>query len=74
MPNGSFYFGRDGFNYKKMGGGGNRRLFSLGAICNAPQDLNNRYISGAGVGASSVATRRAKKLKAETCSQFCIRK
>jgi hypothetical protein len=71
MPNGSFYFGKDGFQYKKMGGGGNRRVLPLAAICNKSTDINNRYVSGSGVGGLSVSTRRAMKLKAGTCSQFC---
>jgi hypothetical protein len=62
MPNGSYWVGRGGFNYKRSGGGGNHRIFSLGAICNQPQDVNNTYVVGAGVGASSIATRRAKML------------
>jgi hypothetical protein len=71
MPYGNFYFGKDGFFYKKMGGAGGRKNPALGIICNAPQDLNNRYIVGATVGASSMANRRAMRLRASTCSQFC---
>ena len=37
MPYGNFYVGKSGFLYKKMGGGGNHRIFSLSAICNQPQ-------------------------------------
>jgi hypothetical protein len=68
MPNGSYWVGRGGFNYKRSGGGGNHRIFSLGAIANRPQDVNNKYVPGAGVGASSIATRRAKLLHSTVCS------
>jgi hypothetical protein len=62
MPNGSYWVGRGGFNYKRSGGAGGRRNFSLGAITNQPADINNTFIPGSGVGASSIATRRAKIL------------
>jgi hypothetical protein len=68
MPNGSYWVGRGGFNYKRSGGGGNHRIFSLGAICNQPQDVNNVYVAGAGVGASSIATRRARLLHSTVCN------
>jgi hypothetical protein len=64
MPNGSFWVGKGGFNYKRSGGGGNRRNFALGLITNQPADVNNTYVPGAGVGASSIATRRAKMRQA----------
>jgi probable HAF family extracellular repeat protein len=64
MPNGSFWVGKGGFNYKRSGGGGGRRNFALGLITNQPADVNNTYVVGAGVGASSRATRRAKMLHA----------
>lgn len=67
MPNGSYWVGRGGFNYKRSGGGGNHRVFSLGAIANQPQNINNTYVSGAGVGASSIANRRAKLLHSTVC-------
>jgi hypothetical protein len=59
------------FFIKKMGGAGGRKNPALGVICNAPQDLNNRYIVGAIVGASSMANRRALRQRATRCSQFC---
>lgn len=68
MPNGSFWVGRGGFNYKRSGGGGARRNFALGLITNQPADVNNTYVAGAGVGASSIATRRARMLHATSCS------
>jgi len=64
MPNGSYWVGRGGFNYKRSGGGGARRNLPLGLITNQPVDVNNTYVVGAGVGASSRATRRAKMLHA----------
>jgi probable HAF family extracellular repeat protein len=64
MPNGSYWVGRGGFTYKRSGGGGARRNFPLGLITNQPADVNNTYVPGAGVGASSRATRRAKMLHA----------
>lgn len=50
------------------------RVFSLGAIMSQNRQLNNnRYIPGSGVGATSIATRRAKLIRATSCSsgQFC---
>jgi hypothetical protein len=78
--NGQFWFGGNtfpGFLYKKNVGVGGRRstLFTPGGstICNQPTDLWNKYTPGAGVGASSVATRRAKMINATSCnrSQQC---
>ena len=68
MPNGSFWVGTGGFNYKKSGGAGARRNFSIGAITNQPCDLDNKYVCGSGVGGTSIATRRAKMLKAASCT------
>jgi hypothetical protein len=72
MPYGNFYFGKDGFLYKKGGNVGNRRNPSLGLLCNQPQDINNRYISGSGVGATTVSTRRALQTRSTTCGPFCL--
>jgi len=71
MPYGSFYFGKDGFFYKKMGGAGGRRNPPLGLICNAPQDVNNRFVTGSGVGACNISNRRALIQRAVKCSPFC---
>jgi len=60
MTYGNFYYGKTGFFFKKNGAIGNRKNPSLGAICNTPQDVNNRYVPGSGVGASGIAQRRAK--------------
>ena len=67
MPYGNFYYGKDGFFYKKMTAGGARRNFPIGAICSQPQDINNSYVPGAGVGGTSIATRRAKLIRATKC-------
>ena len=68
MTNGSFWVGKGGFNYKRMGGGGNRRNFALGAITGVPADVNNTYVPGSGVGASSISNRRAKLNHATICT------
>jgi len=67
MPYGNFYYGKGGFQFKKMTGGGARRNFAIGAICNQPQDIYNSYVPGAGVGGTSIATRRAKLIRATKC-------
>ncbi len=71
---GQFWFGGTtfpGFLYKKNVGVGGRRStqFTPGGtnICNQPTNLWNKYTPGAGVGASSVATRRAKMINATSC-------
>ena len=71
MPNGSFWVGKGGFSYKKSGGAGGRRNFAIGLITNQPADINNTYVPGAGVGASSIATRRAKLIHATSCEYPC---
>jgi hypothetical protein len=72
MPYGNFYYGKAGFFYKKSGATGARYNPSLAAICNQPQDVNNRYVPGAGVGASSTAQRRAMLINAyRTVPQGC---
>jgi hypothetical protein len=72
---GQFWFGGNsfpGFLYKKNVGVGGRRStqFTPGGTttCNKPTDLWNKYTPGAGVGASSVATRRAKMINATSCN------
>jgi len=72
MPYGNFYYGKVGFHFKKSGAVGNRHNPSLGLICNQPQDVNNRYVPGSGVGASSTAQRRAKLIQSyATTPQIC---
>ena len=72
---GQFWFGGSsfpGFLYKKNVGVGARRStqFTPGGttICNHPTNLWNKYTPGSGVGASSVATRRSKMIKATSCN------
>lgn len=54
--------------YKNSGGGGFLRNFALELISNKTYDIDNRYRPGAGVGATSIATRRAKLIRATNCS------
>jgi hypothetical protein len=67
MPYGNFYYGKSGFQYKNNGGGGVRRNFALDLMANQQQDINNVYVPGAGVGGTSIATRRAKLIRATKC-------
>jgi len=72
MTYGNFYYGKTGFYFKKNGAIGARYNPPLGSICNAPQNVNNRYIPGSGVGASSTSQRRAKLINAyKTAPQTC---
>ena len=68
MKYGSLYYGKRGFVYKKTGGGGARRIFSIGAITNTPQNVFTNYVHGSGVGASSKFANRAKMHRAIICS------
>lgn len=72
---GQFWFGGNsfpGFLYKKNTGVGSRRStqFTPGGttICNQPNEFWNKYTPGAGVGASNIATRRAKMIYATSCN------
>ena len=72
MSNGQFWVGQYGFLYKKNVGVGGRRSTRMGpglnANSNQPTDLNNKYSpGGGGVGASSIANRRAKNRLATNC-------
>jgi hypothetical protein len=71
MPHGQFYFGQQGFFFKKNGGGGNHRVLALGLNCNQPQDINNKYVYGSGVGSHSTAQRRHMKRHASLCVGKC---
>lgn len=65
---GSFWYGPYGFLYKKKGGAGGRRNPPYGMICGQPQYLYNKYTPGqSGVGAQSIAVRRAKNHRAVIC-------
>jgi hypothetical protein len=44
---------------RKRGGAGNGRVFAFASIANQPHTLENRYVPGSGVGARSIANRRA---------------
>ncbi len=75
---GQFWFGGStfpGFLYKKNVGVGGRRNPKYGLICNKPTQLWNKYTPGSGVGASNIATRRAKLIHATSCNkdQVCGR-
>ena len=79
---GQFWFGGNtfpGFLYKRNLGAGARRSTQLTPggtlITNQPNEFWNKYTPGAGVGGSSVATRRAKMRLATSCTngQQCSR-
>jgi uncharacterized repeat protein (TIGR02543 family) len=74
--NGNFWYGNStnfpGFLYKKNVGVGGRRSTKMGPggniTCNSATDLYNKYKpGGGGVGASSIANRRAKNRLATVC-------
>jgi uncharacterized repeat protein (TIGR02543 family) len=74
--NGQFWYGNStnfpGFLYKKNVGVGGRRSTKMGPggniTCNSATDLYNKYKPGTGgVGASSIANRRAKNRLATIC-------
>jgi hypothetical protein len=73
---GQFWFGGNtfpGFLFKKNVGVGARRStqFTPGGttICNQPTQFWNKYTPGAGVGASSLSTRRRKMITATSCNK-----
>ena len=61
-----------GFLYKRNLGAGARRSTQLTTggtlITNQPNEFWNKYTPGAGVGASNIATRRAKMIHATSCN------
>lgn len=67
MTYGNFYYGKDGFFYKKNQNIGARWNPSIGLICNQPQNIYNSFVSGSGVGAVTTANRRAKLIHATKC-------
>lgn len=76
--NGQFWYGSStnfpGFLYKKNLGVGARRSTKFGAggniYCNKSRNIFNKYKPGTGgVGASSIANRRAKNRLATICNQ-----
>jgi len=79
---GQFWFGGNsfpGFLFKKNVGVGARRSTQMTpggtTICNHPTQLWNKYTPGAGVGATSLSTRRRKMINATSCNknQLCGR-
>ena len=70
MPYGNYYFGKNGFLYKKMGGACGRKNPVI--RCNGLINLNNRYISGSGIGATSISNRKALIRNATRCKAFCL--
>uniref|UniRef100_A0A6C0KVT5 Uncharacterized protein n=1 Tax=viral metagenome TaxID=1070528 RepID=A0A6C0KVT5_9ZZZZ len=69
MPYGNYYYGKDGFQYKKNGGAGVKRIAN-NSISNKPQELDNKYIPGSGVGATNISNRRAMINHASTCYSY----
>jgi hypothetical protein len=72
MAYGNFYFGKDGFLYKKNGAIGTRRNFALALICNQPTDINNKYVSGSGVNGAVSSTNYAIRRKMIRNSGNCL--
>lgn len=72
---GQFWFGGSsfpGFLYKRNLGAGARRSTQLTPggtlITNQPNQFWNKYTPGAGVGGSNIATRRARMIRATSCT------
>lgn len=72
MTYGNFYFGKDGFLYKKNGAIGARRNFGLGLICNQPTNINNKYVSGSGVNGAVSSNNYAIRRKMIRNSANCV--
>ena len=72
--NGQFWFGTQGFLYKKNVGVGGRRSTRMtpggNTICNQNNYFYNKYKPGTGgVGASSISNRRARNRAATVCNK-----
>jgi len=69
----SFWYFDYGFLYKNKGPAGCRKNPSYGLITGLPADVNTKYVSGSGVGATNLSVYRAKKRHATVCtnSQKC---
>lgn len=65
----SFWYFDYGFLYKNKGAGGCRRNPSYGLITGLPANVNTKYVSGAGVGATNLSVYRAKKRHATVCTE-----
>ena len=64
---GSMWWGNHGFPgffFKKHGGGGVHRSFVSHQACGEAPQLVYKYIPGAGVGATTIANRRAMRFRA----------
>lgn len=81
VSNGQFWYGSStkfpGFLYKKNVGVGGRRTTKMNAggnmTTNTYQYIYNKYKPGqGGIGASSIATRRAKNRLATVCEDKCF--
>jgi len=64
----SFWYFDYGFLYKNKGPAGCRKNPSYGVITGIPANVNNKYVSGAGVGANNRSVYRAKKRHATVCT------
>jgi hypothetical protein len=64
----SFWYFDYGFLYKNKGPGGCRKNPSYGLITGLPANVNNKFVSGAGVGAMNRSVYRAKKRHATVCT------
>lgn len=64
MTYGNFYYGKDGFFFKRNNAIGVKWNPRIGLICNQPQNVNNKYVAGSGVGAKTTATRRYETSRA----------
>jgi|LauGreDrversion4_2_1035121.scaffolds.fasta_scaffold56382_5 hypothetical protein len=53
-----------GLKYHRGSGGGKRRAVYLSSIGNSRHPVDNKYVVGAGVGATNAGVRRAKAIKA----------
>ena len=59
------------FFLQRRGGAGVGRVFAFATIANQPHTLENKYIPGSGVGASSIANRRANMRRAAKLDSIC---
>ena len=57
--------------YQTSHAGGVRANRPIGLITGLPADVNTKYVSGSGVGSTSIFARRAKLRKAMVCKSGC---
>lgn len=55
------------FLMRRKKGAGVGRVFAFASMANQPHALENKYVAGSGVGASSIASRRALSRRATIC-------